>query len=283
MPRQTVHTDQALGLRQLALLYCSSAEKMPYTVTITSGKGGVGKSTIALNLALTLGEAGKKVLLLDADSNLGNLDIMLGISPEFRFDEVLRRKRNVEEALIRPRPNVSILAGSSGEIDYPHMSDSDQRRMIANLKSVEEDHELLLIDTAPGLTQEVVGYALQSDLMLVVITPEPTAIMDAYAMMKIVASSGSRAEMGIVVNAARTPLEAEEAAGKLQLAVNHFLKRSVPSLATIPFDLSIHEAVLEQKPVIERSPASPASQSFRILAQRLYDGIPADARNRAAL
>lgn len=261
--------DQATRLRQMtAQRYTNSKPVQPHVITITSGKGGVGKSTIALNLSLTLCAFGKAVLLVDADTNLGNLDVLLGVSPQLRLGHVLRGDRDIEEVLVSPMPGLRLLPGSSGDVDYPPMSADLQSSLIADLKSLEAHADYIIIDTAAGLTPEVVGFAIRADEIMVVTTPEPTAVLDAYAMIKVIHRTKPEMSITVVMNAVRVPAEADDAATKLAVAVDRFLKRSFGYLGTIPYDQHVITSISRQRAVVQEFPVSSASLSVKTLAQR---------------
>jgi flagellar biosynthesis protein FlhG len=260
--------DQASRMRDLASRTRRRRQgSAPLLLTVTSGKGGVGKSTIALNLALAFAGSGVKVLLVDADANLAGLDILLGVAPRFRFGDVLRGEREIEEVLIGAGPGLKVLPGSSGDVDYPLLTAERQAQVLEDLRTLEERFDVVIIDTAAGLTREVVTFATEADRVLVVTTPEPTAVVDAYAMVKVVTVSRPDAEVEMLINAARLPREAEETAHKLRLAVAHFLKREIRCAGVIPYDPAVRAAVLEQKPLMVSAPHSAAALSVQAVAR----------------
>lgn len=261
--------DQATRMRELAARFSGlRTSPRPRVVTVTSGKGGVGKSTIALNLAVKLGDMGKKVLLIDADANLANLDVMLGMSPRYRLSSVLRGQCAMEDILLAPYPNVRVLPGSSGEVDYPAFDDDAQADLLERVVSMDEQFDAVFIDTAAGLTQEIIGYAELSDETIVVCTPEPTAVMDAYAVMKVFFSGTPDGMVGLVINNSESYEAGKDAADKLHGAVTHFLKKEIALLAIIPHDTRVPESVAKQMPVARAYPASGVSRAFQILAGR---------------
>jgi flagellar biosynthesis protein FlhG len=265
--------DQATNLRRLA---CSSKRAVsgwqPSLVTITSGKGGVGKSTVALSLAKKLSELGENILLVDADANLGNLDVMLGVSPRYRISDVLKQELDIEDALIQPSVRLKFLAGTSGATDYPLIGQEEQSRFLKALRSTEERFDMVILDTAAGLTREIVNTIIHSTEVVVVTNPEPTSVMDAYAVMKVVWASNSGIPMSFLMNAVRVPAQADEAAEKLQLALNHFLKSKATYLGAIPFDDHVSKAVVRQTPVVDCYPSSAVSLSMQALAQMFVRG-----------
>jgi flagellar biosynthesis protein FlhG len=257
-------------MREIARRYRQSAlSSRPYVITVTSGKGGVGKSTISLNLALKLSDFGKRVLLFDADANLGGIDVMLGVVPRFRLSHVLRGERDIEDVLISPSPGLRLLPGSSGEVDYPLMTGPAQMQLLDDLQLMEEKCDILVIDTGAGLTPEIIGYAERSDETIVVTSTEPTAVMDAYAMINILTAAKRETVISVLVNNARLPRDAEDAAQKLKSAVSHFLKRDINYLGSIPSDGCVPRAISQQQPVVRAFPRTAASLSLQSVAQQL--------------
>jgi len=259
--------DQAERMRQIAGLYNRPAR--PHVITVTSGKGGAGKSTVALNLALTFCEMGRRVILLDGDANLGGLDVMLKISPRYRLADVLREEVDLEEALIAPREGLRILAGNSGEVDYPLMSGGVQERLMDEILGLRERYDVLMIDTAAGLTPEVIQYAEPADETLIVTTTEPTSILDAYAMMKVLWATRLGATVNLVVNAVREPRDADETVHRLRMAADRFLGRSFGYPGFVPYDPCVHAAIVEQEPVVTRFPRSAAALSLKAIGRSI--------------
>jgi flagellar biosynthesis protein FlhG len=236
-------------------------------VTVTSGKGGVGKSTLSLNAALSLGDLGMNVVLLDGDANLAGLDIMSGVTPRFRLGHVLRAECDVEDALVSIGKGVRLLAGSSGELDYPLLSPDAHHDLVAGIVGMDDPVDLVMIDTAAGLTPEIVAYAEDADTVLVVTGPEPTAVMDAYALIKVISMGGSALPVSVVVNAVRMPREGEETFAKLQSAVRHFLRRDIGYAGYIPRDERVGDAIRSQEPLVRRYPRSAAALSIHMMAR----------------
>jgi flagellar biosynthesis protein FlhG len=259
----------------------TSRAQRPLVLTVTSGKGGVGKSTVSLNLALALAGQGVRVLLFDADANLAGLDILLGIAPRFRLSNVLRGEREIEEILIRPHSHLMVLPGSSGEVDYPLLTVERQRQLLEDLRSLNEPYDLLLIDTAAGLSPEIVTFAVEADEVLVVTTPEPTAVIDAYAMIKVIVGARSDAQIRLLVNGARRPQDADDAAQKLALAVAHFLRRELKCAGVVPFDDAVATAVLRQQPLMQSAPHSGAALSLGAVARTIAAELIHSTEGRA--
>jgi flagellar biosynthesis protein FlhG len=264
--------DQATHLREIAQRFRKEASsRRPIVLAVTSGKGGVGKSTIALNLAIMLSDAGRNVLLVDADANLGSLDIMLGLAPRFRLGHVLRGEMELQDILLSPQSRLRILPASSGETDYPAMDGDTQERLLDEISELDDRPELVIIDTGAGLNQEIISYAERADEVYVVSSPEPTSVMDAYAMMKVVWGCKPDAEIKLILNCIGSEQEAEEVIGKLRMAVRHFLRRELTVLGTIPADGAVGKAIAQQQPVAKLYPKSDVSRAMRGLAQVILD------------
>lgn len=264
--------DQATRLREIADQYCHRPDAMrPYTIAVASGKGGVGKSTVALNVAVLLAANGATTLLLDADENLGNLDVMTGVAPKHRLGAVLSGERDVQDVLVPLTERLALLPADSGSTDYRQMTIEQQRTLLNDIADLEQRFEYVVIDTAAGLGTDVIGFAVRSDEAIIVTTPEPTAVMDAYALIKVVTAADAMVPLKVVVNHAHSAGEAEETARKLQTAVRHFLKRHVHYLGSIPADPHIGKAVVQQTPVVNAFPLCSAARSLGELTQTLME------------
>ncbi len=273
--------DQATRLREIAEKYCERpAAVRPHILAVTSGKGGVGKSTVALNLAFRLAEMGSRTLLFDADENLGNIDVMAGISPARRLGHVLRGECDIETALESPMQNLFILAGSSGEMGYQRMTIEKRRELVNDFEDLEQQFDHIVIDTAAGIGEDVVSCAVQSHEAIIVTQSEPTAVMDAYAVIKMISLTDSLVPLNLIVNAARTPAEADDTATKLRQVVQHFLHRQLTYIGSIPYDTNVSKAVVHQQPVVTEFPVSAAALSLRLIAERIYEQAPRMRRRR---
>jgi flagellar biosynthesis protein FlhG len=275
--------DQASRMRELAQRRSTSAPTgRPVVLTVTSGKGGVGKSSVVLALAYAFAEQGLRVVLLDADTNLAGLDVMCGLSPRFRVSSVLRGEREIESILISPRPGVRLVPGSSGEIDFPLLQPERQQQLLEDLRTLEEPCDILIIDTAAGLTPEVIGFADGADGVIVVTTPEPTAIVDAYAVIKVMTTTRPATDVQVLMNATRDQQDAERALHKLQMAAMHFLKRDVLCVGAVPYDTAVRLAVERQQPLLASAPRSGAALSLKAIAARLTGTMLSASLRKAA-
>jgi len=275
--------DQASHMRAIASGHGRALRPAhPRVITVTSGKGGVGKSTVALNMGIVMAEMGKQVLLIDADANLANLDIMLGVSPRFRLSNVLRGEVDLEDILISPQQGLRVLPGSSGEVDYPLLNAEMQEDIIGQAMGLDDRPDIVLIDTSAGLSPEIIGFALHSTEVIVVSSVEPTSIMDAYAVMKVITASEPDRPISLLLNSVRLPSEAEETVRKLRLAVDRFLKRDIGYLGFVPFDVAVQKAVQRQEPFVRVFPRSAAALSLTAMTRQWVQEMWNGSYRRAA-
>jgi len=274
MHEATQNIDQAAHLRTLALNRKTfNTNAAPYTWTITSGKGGVGKSVVALNLALLMAEQGKKVLLVDADENLGKLDVLCSVAPQFRTSDIVLGKVDVHESAMTISKNVMLLAGSSGLVLNSETSNSDRQYLIERIIHTQLDVTDIVFDTGAGINHAVLQYASAANDAIIVSHHEPTAVMDAYATIKLIVahqdSVSSVPSFRLIMNNSNSPTESDEAAVKLQTAVKHFLHLQVEFLGSIPADDHVSRSVREQIPLINLFPYSAFGLSLRAISHRL--------------
>ncbi len=265
--------DQASRLREIAERACAPRpERRPFVLAVSSGKGGVGKSTIALNLGMLLAGFGRRVLLFDGDLSLGNLDVMAGSVPGQTITNVLRDEITIEDSLTTLGPNLSLFSSSGGD---PSAS-IDERALIHLLDRfamLEEPFDIIIIDAPAGLTTGIIRYSLFADETYVVTTSEPTAIMDAYALIKAVTRLKRDHPFSVIMNAVRKSSEAEEAMEKLNNAVGHFLKRNIDRAGVIPFDQHVSEAIKRQRPLAGEFPRAAATAALAAIALHLSGGL----------
>ncbi|MCE1228983.1 MAG: MinD/ParA family protein [Firmicutes bacterium] len=270
-----MNLDQASRLRAMA------RQQVPETalfrsrvLAITSGKGGVGKTNVVAGLALTLAKLGQRVAVLDADFGLANLDILLGLSPTHTLEHVLRGEKVLEEIVLEGPMGIRVIPASSGIQELTRLDTASELRLIQGLQRISETIDWLLIDTAAGIHDSVVKLLLAAQEVLLVTTPEPTSLVDAYAMVKVVHLRDSEKTLWVLVNNAHSEAEAEETLEQLQAASQRFLGREVKALGMIPSDSSLLQSVREQRSVVEQFPRSPSALAFRQIADQLMKKVP---------
>ncbi len=274
---ETTHIiDQATALRELALNQKKPhTEASAYTWAVTSGKGGVGKSVFALNFALNLAENGHSVLLVDADENLGKLDVMLGLSPKNRIPDVLSGAVTVSAAVLNPYPNFFLLAGSSGSMNYPDITTHERNGFIDMINSSMPEVTDIIFDTGAGIQSKVISYAAAADELIVVSHHEPVAILDAYAAIKMINAKNGYLPMNVVMNKSVNITECDEAAAKLQKALKHFLSADIRYLGVVPMDENVGRSIVQQRPLAKQFPKSSAALCIRAIARVLQQRSPA--------
>jgi len=276
MPEMMAVADQAEDLRQMVLRTERPAvRRRPYIVSVMSGKGGVGKSTIALNLAAVLADGGNQVLLVDGDPNVGNLDLMLGITPEHRIDDVYRGSARAADILVEARPNLFFLPGPSGDIASDRIPAEEEARVCAEIAEAGAGCRFVIIDTASGFGTGPAGFAAGSDELLVVTTAEITAIVDAYAALKIAVGRKRDTAAGVIVNNVPSFREGEDAFGKLKAAAHRFLNMKLRYYGAVPADSCVQKAIADQEPVVIRYPDCAAAHSLGRVAGEIAGNVMA--------
>ena len=248
--------------------------RRPRVIAITSGKGGVGKTNIVANLGFSLGKFGKKVLILDADLGLGNLDILLGLSPRFNLSHVLSGEKNIGEIIVNGPGTLKILPASSGIQELTLLSESQRFTLSKELDKVVNFFDIILIDTAAGISSNVLYFNLSAQEIMVVVTPEPTSITDAYALMKVLSLRYREKNFKLIINSVTNSHEAGEVHRQLNLVTSKFLNISVEYFGYVLMDKNIKKCVRKQKVVCEWAPYTPASIDFAVLAEKIFQSEP---------
>jgi flagellar biosynthesis protein FlhG len=243
-------------------------------LAVTSGKGGVGKTNVVINLAVSLARLGHRVGILDADFGLGNIDVMLGLTPTLHLGHVLSGERQLEDIMLEGPLGVQIVPAGTGIRAMTALTASQWTRLGAVIKRLAMGLDFLLIDTAAGISDNVVELLMMAERVLVVTSFEPTAVVDAYAMVKILTAASPNKDVGIVVNAARDSDESGLVFRQLDIASSRFLHRGLRYYGFVVQDPAVREAVLVQRPIVDHLPQSPASRCFRILASRIAGLAP---------
>ncbi len=243
----------------------------PRVIAVSSGKGGVGKTNSVVNLAVALAEMGKKVLLLDADLGLGNLDVLLGLAPRYNLGHLLRGEKTIGDILVDGPAGIKILPASSGVQELTNLSLEQRLTLKSHLESAGMDMDIIIIDTGAGISNNVLFFNMAAHEIVVVVTPEPTSITDAYALMKVLCKKHGERKFKLLVNTARSRKEAVEVYRKLSLVAERFLNISVDYLGCVFNDENVQRSVLRQKAVMELYPDTAASLCFKEIADAIWD------------
>jgi flagellar biosynthesis protein FlhG len=249
----------------------SSDQKGIRVISVTSGKGGVGKSNVVTNLAIALSTQGKKVLVLDADLGLGNLDVLLGLSPVYNLNHVLNGEKNIPEILVDGPAGIKIIPAGSGVQEFTSLSQHAKLRLLDELDMLEENFDVMIVDTEAGISENVTYFTVAAQEIIVVVTPEPTSITDAYALIKLLATQYSEHHFKVLVNIAKDSEDALEVFRKLANVAGRFLDISLDYLGYVVRDDKVVEAVKRQKAVSDLFPESEAAACFTTLAKRVIE------------
>jgi len=240
--------DQAANLRRT--LKQSEKQTTTKTISIVSGKGGVGKSNVALNFALELLAKEKKVLLFDLDVGMGNIDILLGLQAKYTIFDMLRQRLSIQDIIERGPKELSYIAGGSGINQLFSMSKNDANYFLNEYEKLEHMYDFIIFDLGAGVSYESMVFIQASDECFVVTTPEPTSITDAYAMIKHIVNVKPKMSIYIVMNRSSTTKSGQNAMEKFQHVIRHFLNIDVHPLGILPDDQLVSTAVIRQKPII---------------------------------
>lgn len=240
------------------------------SVAILSGKGGVGKTNIALNLAISLHQDGYKTLLMDCDMGLANLDVLLGITPEGNIQDVILGKAAIEDVLHAIMPNgLDVLPAASGVPELNDLSQDQRETMMEYLEPAFGKYDFILMDLGAGISETVQSFAVMGALKVIVITPEPTSLTDSYALIKVLNKRFGLDEFLIIVNEVASAREAQRSFDKLAGACRFFLKIEPQLLGHVRQDKKLPEAVCRQQPLMTYAPGSPAAQDIQAIGAKL--------------
>ncbi len=233
-----------------------------HVISVTSGKGGVGKTNIVANLGIAFGNQGKKVLIFDADLGLGNLDILLGLAPKYNLSHVINGNKKLLDILIPFNSHMSILPASSGIDEFSQLTNQQQLLIIKELNTVLKDFDILLIDTGAGISSAVMYFNTIAEEVVIVVSPEPTSITDAYALMKVLSIKYHSSKFKLLINQTRNAEEAKMVFMQLRTVTDRFIDISLEYLGYIQHDTKIATSVKNQRAVVSMFPNTQASVCF---------------------
>lgn len=292
MTGETEMQDQAAKLRIMATAQANSGvgmsnkeangigqrhmSSMPYalrstpvrTIAITSGKGGVGKTNITANLGIAIAAQNKRVGIIDADLGLGNIDVILKLKPKYNMEHVIAGKRTLKEIFIKGPAGLIIIPASSGTLSMANLPDLNRDKLIKDLIQCTLDFDIMFIDTGAGMSNIVVDFTLAAKEIIVITTPEPTAIIDAYAMIKVI-SQHRKTDIGIIVNMVQTDHQAREVADRIIIAARRHINAKAHFMGHILTDSAVSDAIFAQQPLVFKYPTSDAAQCINTLADKI--------------
>jgi flagellar biosynthesis protein FlhG len=238
-------------------------------ITITSGKGGVGKTHTTVNLGLALSKMGKRVLLLDGDLGLANINILLGFKAAKTLHQVIDGSAALKEVIVHDPSGLDIIPAASGIPELTSLSEAERLGLVDAFDDLADSYDFVLVDTAAGIGDNVIYFNVAAESILVVIGPEPTSITDAYALIKVLATRSGRREFDVVVNRTQAGSDGRTTFQQLAQATDRFLNVSLKYLGSIANDESVTQAVVQQRPFLQLFPSSKASLDINKLAKRV--------------
>lgn len=272
-------SDQAEMLRKIVSMKAGNLQgnasddkevKKARVITITSGKGGVGKTNITINLALALSKMGLKVVILDADFGLANIDVLFGIIPKYTLLDLIHDEKTIFEVLTDGPDNIKFLSGGSGVEELVRLDRKKLRKFVSSIGMLDKLFDVILIDTGAGLSQNVMSFIMAADEVLLITTPEPTSITDAYALVKMVSRRDRKKRINVLVNKAESSKEAAEIANKLCMVSEKFLSLKLLKIGYILYDENVTKSVKMQKPFSLYNPKCQAARNIAEIADKLF-------------
>jgi len=262
--------DQAETLREMMRNRPEVEASKTRIIAVASGKGGVGKTNIATNLAIAYAQAGKRVMLMDADLGLANVNVVLGIIPRYNLYHVIRKQKSLRDIIMETNYGIQIVAGASGFAKIANLSAEEREGFVDELSAL-SNIDVIIIDTSAGVSNNVISFVAAADEVLIVTTPEPTAITDAYGMIKIIATEIDDLQLGLklIVNRVNSVTEGKRVAERVISIAGQFLNLKVDYLGYVYDDPDVHQAVLRQKPFMAINAKSKASICLQHIVGRL--------------
>lgn len=254
--------DQAAGLRRMA------SPKPVRVIAVTSGKGGVGKTNVSVNLALAMSALGRRVMLMDADLGLANIDVLLGLRPLYNLSHVIRGERTLEEVLIEGPGGLKIVPASSGVKLMAELTAAQHAGLIRAFSELSLDLDVLMVDTAAGISDSVVTFTRAAQEVVVVVCDEPASLTDAYALIKVLNRDHGVQRFNVLSNMSHSAQEGRDMFAKLVNVTDRYLDATLHYLGTVPYDEYLLKAVRRQRPVIDAFPRSRSAMAFKNLAQK---------------
>lgn len=255
--------DQASGLRKMQDL------QQIKVIAVSGGKGGVGKTNVSLNTSIALAQLGKKVLVLDADLGLANVDVMLGLRVQRNLSHVLSGECELDDIIIEGPAGIKIIPATSGTQSMVDLTPSEHAGLIRAFSDMQTEFDILIVDTAAGISDMVLSFCRASQDIMLVVCDEPTSITDCYALMKLLSRDHDVFKFKVVANMVRSPNEGQQLFEKLAKVSDRFLDVGLELVGVVPFDENIRKSGRKQKAIVEAFPNSPASIGFKNLAKNI--------------
>jgi flagellar biosynthesis protein FlhG len=264
--------DQASSLREMVAEGGSSTPLR--VIAVCSGKGGVGKTHVSANLAVLAAKKGLRVLILDADLGLANVEILFGIKPRYHLGHLLDGSVSMEQILAQGPHGICVIPSGSGVHQLTRLDDTQKLRLVTALDPLEDRFDLVIIDAAAGIGENVIFFTGAAQEALLVVTPEPTSFTDAYATVKVLCQQAGVRHFSVVVNQSPNEAQARDLYAKLTQVTERFLTAQMRYVGFLPRDENVHRAAMAQRPLVDLYPNSPSSRALAVVASRLLDEPP---------
>lgn len=265
--------DQASKLREL--VQANQDVSSARVIAVTSGKGGVGKTTLSVNIALEMAKRGKKVVIFDADFGLANVEVMLGIRPQFNLLDLIHNNKTMSEIITNGPDGIGFISGGSGVSELAALDNASIKLLISELVKLDQMYDVVIIDTGAGITDSVMEFVMMSPEVLLVVTPEPTSITDSYSLLKVLRRKNSfnpiYKTIHVVANRVESETEGAEIYNKIDTVSSKFLNTKLQFLGSVLQDKNASMAVIEQKPLVQTFPNTIASKGIYQLVAKLMD------------
>ncbi|MBE0435031.1 MAG: MinD/ParA family protein [Methylomicrobium sp.] len=255
--------DQAAGIRRM------KKTNPVRVIAVTSGKGGVGKTNLSVNLGLALAEQGKRVALLDADMGLANVDVLLGMYPKFNLSHVLKGEKTLNEIIVTGPSGLQVIPASSGLQHMSDLSTVEQAAVIRAFSDIDQDLDVLIVDTAAGISSSVINFARACQEVIVVVCDEPTSLTDAYAFIKLLNRDYGLSRFHILTNMVQSAQQGQNLFQKLAKVTDRYLDVTLQFAGAVPYDEYLRKAVQQQSPVVAAYPRSKASLALKNVARQI--------------
>ncbi len=265
--------DQAAGLRRM------TTPRPVRVIAVTSGKGGVGKTNVSINLAVSMAHEGKQVMVMDADLGLANIDVMLGLHPQYNLSHVISGERTLEEIIVPGPSGVMVVPASSGTQNMAELTPLQHAGVVQAFSELNHDVDVLIVDTAAGINDSVVSFTRAAQEVIVVVCDEPTSITDAYAMIKLLNKEYGLQRFRVLSNMVHSMQEGRDLFLKMVKVTDRFLDVTLDFMGSVPYDEYLRKALQKQKAVVDAYPRSKAAMAFKNLAKKTDNWpVPRDAR-----
>lgn len=270
--------DQAQNLRNIIKLQNQNNVTQARVITVTSGKGGVGKSTVSINLAMQFRKMGKSVIIFDADFGLANIEVMFGAIPRYNLSDMIFRGKEIKDIIVNGPMDIGFISGGSGISGLDNMTREQVGYLVYKLRELETLADIIIIDTGAGISDSVLEFVASSEEVILVTTPEPTSITDSYALLKSLNTrqgfTKEATTIKVIANRVYNEEEGKNLFAKLNVVVGKYLQMNMEYLGIIPMDNNVPKSVMQQKPISLAFPNSTGTKAFENLSDILINGCP---------